>query len=129
MPRAHVLALVTLACATPEPSAPQLQPHEPAPTDTSSKTPPRDVARAQSSETTATADESAPGQADLDRLRALEKTRVLYEQFLERADGRDEFADAISRARERLDDVQQEMDFLKQGIAERRLRELGGNEQ
>lgn len=63
--------------------------------------------------------------ADQNRLENLARTRDLYLQFLERAEGRDEFSEAVLRARERLDDVDQEMEFLQQGIAERRLRELG----
>jgi hypothetical protein len=64
--------------------------------------------------------------ADLQRIQVLEETRALYLEFLARAEGREDFAEAIARARERLEDTAQEMEFLKQGIAERRLGNQGG---
>jgi hypothetical protein len=69
----------------------------------------------------------AAERADLGRLSNLGKTRELYLQFLERAEHRSDMSEASRRARERLADVDQEIDFLEQGIAERRLRELGNS--
>jgi hypothetical protein len=62
---------------------------------------------------------------DVERLEQLELAREQFRAFLDRAAGRDDFDEAMQRARERIADIGTEMEFLRQGIAQRRLEELG----
>lgn len=125
MARSSLLALAVVACAAPQVAAPP--PEKPQPADPPAARAPEGSATAEPKVAQALArlGSAAAEDADLDRLRVLEKTRELYLEFLARAEGREDFAEAVARARERLEDTAQEMEFLKQGIAERRLEGLG----
>lgn len=65
-----------------------------------------------------------PDAPDLTRLQNLERARDLFQDFIDRAKGRDDFAEPIQLARERVADIDAEIDFVRQGIAERLLERL-----
>jgi hypothetical protein len=122
MSRYLPFALLGLACATPQPAAPRVE-AKPSVRERTAAPPNAEAAALSPAKASAIA-----ADADLHRIETLEKTRGLYVQFLERANGRQELEEATVRARERLQDLAQEMEFLKQGIAERRLKDLGQTE-
>ena len=67
-------------------------------------------------------DVEVPGAADGDErtIRALEKSASLYRQFIERAGDDPEYAEAVERSRERLEDIRDTLEFVRRGIHERR---------
>lgn len=57
------------------------------------------------------------GQFDVERqIAVLEQSVLLYTQFLERAEGRPELQPAVRRSRERIDDAEQTIAFLRASL-------------
>jgi len=53
-------------------------------------------------------------------MRELREAKSLFESFITKAGDDPKYADAVLRSRERIDDIQVELDFIGQGLAERR---------
>jgi hypothetical protein len=64
----------------------------------------------------------APSDEERDRqvMRELRSAHDQYAEFVRRAGSEPAFAEAVSRSRERMADIRQTLDFMEQGLAERR---------
>lgn len=58
------------------------------------------------------------------RLEQLEHARELFQAFIERANARPDLAEPLARAAERIADIDAEIAFVREGLAERRLNEV-----
>jgi hypothetical protein len=56
---------------------------------------------------------------DVATIRTLRRAASLYATFIEKAGQDPSYADAVRRSRERLADIEQTIDFLEKGLAER----------
>jgi hypothetical protein len=71
---------------------------------------------------------AAASDPDEERLYQLERARALFQEFIARTEGKAEFEEPLQRARERVADIGAEIEFVRQGLAERGLREGDGTE-
>ena len=65
----------------------------------------------------------AKGGSDEKNIPTLEKAKGIYEQFIGKAEGREEFADAVKRSKERVQDIEDIIKFIREGIEARKADE------
>jgi hypothetical protein len=61
-----------------------------------------------------------PEDPDEKAIRELRQAAELFETFIAKAGTDPKYADAVQRSRDRVDDIQREIEFLSEGIKERR---------